>query len=370
MIDPLELHHSAFVADLHCDTVLRIRQGRDFSVRNERGHIDLPRLQEGGVGLQVFASWIDNELPADRCRAEADSLIDLLETTFSPLSDRIVICHDQDEVLTAGAAGKIAALLSIENGTAIENNLANLEHFYERGVRLITLTHFKSSEWCESSSDSESKISGLSEFGREVVTEMNRLGMIVDISHASVKAAEHVLETTTVPIVASHSCVHEICRVDRNLTDEQIRAIADNGGMIGLNLSTGFINQEWENVAREFYEARKDEIDSVDDLFDAGIKPHDHIKPVYREFWDTTDKVQVTIEQAVDHIDHIYKLVGADHIGLGSDFDGIARSPEGLADCSQWPNLTAELVRRGYRAREIRKILGGNFLRIIGDVCG
>jgi membrane dipeptidase len=370
-IDPLKLHNDALVADLHSDTALRMTAGFDFGLRDSKGSMDIPRLQEGGVDLQVFACWIPTRTPKGKCRSRADQLIDSVKAQVNRYNDKIAICKRASEAREIIDSGRIAALIGIENGVAIEDELANIDHFYNRGVRCLTLTHTASSDWCISSGDTEPKFEGLTDFGREVVAKMNQLGMIVDVSHASAKAVEEVLKVTNQPIIASHSCVDALCPHDRNLTDEQIKAIARNGGVIGINFFGGYLSPKWDEVVGPIMAAHKEETEAVgapyrDDL----VRQRELFSWLFEEMDVAIAGTDINVGTVVDHIDYIMGLVGPDYIGLGSDFDGVFSLPNDLKDCSMMPNITRELVKRGYSSIDIEKILGGNFMRVFGVVCG
>jgi membrane dipeptidase len=367
----LTLHREALVADMHSDTVMRMVKGFDFGVRDTTGNMDIPRLQDGGVDLQVFAVWLPTDTPKERCLPKADEMIDSLETQVNRHSDKIAICRSATEARRIIDSGRIAAFVGIENGVAIADDLANLDHFYQRGVRYMTLTHTASSDWCISSADTAPAFEGLTDFGRDVVRKMNDLGMIIDVSHASPKTVEEVLKITKCPIIASHSCVYNICQHDRNLTDDQIKAIAENGGVIGINFFGGYLSNRWEVVTDSIQQAHQAEIDSIDALYkDDYGKKHRALAWLFEEFDKALAKEDINVGTVVDHIDYIVKLVGPDYVGLGSDFDGVFSLPNDLKDCSMMPNITRELVRRGYSGTDIEKILGGNFMRVFQTVCG
>jgi len=369
--DPEKFHHNALVADMHNDTVLRIvEEGLDISKRDTSGHVDLPRLIEGGVDLQVFACWLDTKTPLEQCRDMIDVHIDSLEAQIGRNPDKIAICKTATEAEEIIGNGKIAAFLAIENGVAIANDLENLDHFYGRGIRYMTLTHVVSSDWCESSSDTTKlPFKGLSDFGREVVKRMNEIGMIIDLSHASVAAVDEVLKITKDPVIASHSCVFALCNHDRNLNDEQIKAIAANGGIIGINFYKGYLSQEYNDIYDAFKKEHRAEIDSIKELYYGTVDWTKEKRKLYAPLTAQIEKLDINVGTVVDHIDHIVKLVGPDHVGLGSDYDGVHRIPEGLDDCSMLPNITRELAARGYQTEDIRKILGENFMRVFRQVC-
>ena len=369
--DPLQLHKSSLVADMHSDTVLRMKKGFDFSIRDSLGHMDIPRLEEGGIDLQVIACWMPTDTPRDLCRPRVDEMIDSLEAQVARHSDKIAICRSAGEAEKIIASGRIAAFIGIENGVAIADDMANLQHYYDRGVRYMTLTHTSSSDWCISSADTAPKFDGLTDFGRDVVRKMNELGMIVDVSHAAPSVVDAVLKITTKPIIASHSCAYAICQHNRNLTDDQIRAIAKNGGVIGINFFDGYLSNRWNQVSDSIYAAHKIEIDSIEAIYkDDYGKRHQAMAGFYKEMEKKLGEVDVNVDSVVNHIDHMVKLVGPDYVGLGSDFDGVFALPNGLKDCSMMPNITRELVRRGYSDNDIKKILGWNFMRVFKQACG
>ncbi len=366
-----QIHNSALVADMHCDGVLKIKRGLNFAVRNTEGHMDIPRLIEGGNNLQVFACWVDTDTPVDSCRPVVDNLLDILDSLFAENPDKIAVCLNADQANRIIGEGKIAAFLGIENGVAIANDLNNLQHFYDRGVRYMTLTHTASSDWCISSGDTLPAFDGLTDFGRDVVRKMNELGMIVDVSHASVSAFEEIMKVSTAPVIASHSNVHAICPHDRNLTDDQIKAIAASGGVIGINYYNGYISKIWDERADSVWSLREDEYKAIKDQYkDDDSARNAALRPLRDWFKAEMASTPVTVTHVVGHIDYIVKLVGVDYVGLGSDWDGVRYMPEGLDDCSMVPNITRELVAWGYSDEDIRKILGGNFMRVFLNVCG
>jgi membrane dipeptidase len=371
-LDYMTLHKQALVADLHCDTAMRMKRGFDIAVRDTSGHMDIPRLQDGGVDLQVFACFVGTGTPPEECRPRVDKMMDSLVAQIERNPDKIDICLTAADAEKIIADEKIAAFIGIENGVAISNDLDNLRHFYERGVRYLTLTHTASSEWCISSADTAPAFHGLTDFGREVVKTMNELGMIIDISHASESAVEEVLKTSTDPVIASHSCVHAICPHDRNLTDDQIKAIAENGGVIGINFYGGYLSPggAWNTISDSIWEAHQAEVDSIRALYkDDRGKRYEALGPLFDEVRSELIRLNINVGTVVDHIDHIVKLVGPDYVGLGSDFDGVFGLPQGLSDCSMVPGITEELVARGYNQVDIEKILGGNFMGVFGQVC-
>jgi membrane dipeptidase len=367
---PAELHREALVVDLHSDAAMRLMNGVDFGRRDTTGHMDIPRLREGGIDLQVMACWLATETPIDFCRPHVDSMIDSLYAQLERYPDQIELCRTAAEAERIIDDDKIAIFIGIENGVAIANNLDNINHFYDRGVRYLTLTHTASNDWCISSADTAPAFHGLTDFGRDVVRRMNELGMIIDISHASPETVEEVLKITTDPVIASHSCVRALCDHDRNLTDEQIKAVAANGGVIGINFYNGYLSTAWRAASDSLFESHGAEFDSIHALYpDDGARRWQAMLPLINSVTAELDKVGVDVGTVCDHIDHIVKLVGPDYVCFGSDFDGVSGLPIGLKDCSGVPNITAELVKRGYSGKDIKKILGGNFMRVFKKVC-
>jgi membrane dipeptidase len=374
-INPLDLHREAFVADLHCDTVLLMRRGYDISKRNDNGHVDIPRLIDGGVNLQMFACCVDSSPPIDGCVEETESMIDRLTSGIADNNDRILLCRSHGDVVESDASGKIAALMSIENGLAIANDLDNLRRYYDQGVRSMTLVHAGSHDWCTSCFDKSPAFDGLSPFGLDVVRTMNELGMIIDVSHVSERAFYRTLEVSSAPVIASHSCASAVCNSPRNLTDDQLKALAERGGMAGINFCADFLSMECQAVSNEFYDKQFGDMMQASSLYlsrlsleeyNRQIKPY---QPMLDDWSAKLDPVAPSVSTVVDHIDHIVGLVGVDHVGLGSDYDGISKTPHRLEDCSKLPSITIELAKRGYEDDAIRKILGGNFMRVLAEVC-
>ncbi|HLS89015.1 MAG TPA: dipeptidase [Sphingobacteriaceae bacterium] len=318
------LHRDALVVDAHADTVLDIINGRPLGRRSRRGHVDLPRLRDGGVKVQVFAHYIQGEYKPDRALPRFLELLDAFLTEVDANASHITVVKTVAQLEEAVSQGKIAAVLAIEGGEALAGRLAVLRIFHRLGVRLIGLTWNERNDLADGVGESGTG-GGLSRLGVAVVQEMNRLGMVVDVSHLSDAGFWHVMEVSSRPVVASHSNCRALCNHPRNLSDEQIKALARNGGVMGMNFYPPFVDE---------------------------------------------DPRQATIDRIVDHMEHIVQLVGPDHVGLGSDFDGIDSTPIDLEDVSKLPRLTEAMVRRGFSDADIRKILGENFLRVFRQVWG
>lgn len=358
----VELNQNSLVIDFHCDTLQYVlMRGKDLSKRGETGAVDIPRLKEGGVNTQVFAAWVDSIFKGPFATKRALKLIDAMYEVLEKNPNSLELVLNSSDVERLARNNKIGALLGIEGGHALDGDIRILRNFHRLGVRLITLTWSNSNEIGDSSDDKPIH-NGLSEFGKSVVKEMNRLGMIIDLSHASDKTFWDVLGITKKPVVASHSNCRSIVKVPRNLTDDMIKAIAKNGGVIGINFYSGFVDDEFN---KKYIEWRKSQPPRERKAF----KDPEKWAEYKFSFFETPLPIQgPPLESLSKHIDHIYKLVGPDHIGLGSDFDGIDSAPVGLEDVSKLPNLTEALLKRGYTEKEIKKILGENFLRVIKKV--
>jgi membrane dipeptidase len=279
----------------------------------------------------------------------------------------LTLATSPDEVLNARSKNKIAVLLGIEGGHTIDNNLAVLRGFHARGVRYMTLTHNAATEWADSSNDAP-RHNGLTDFGRQVIREMNQLGMLIDISHASDATFYDVLETSRAPVIASHSCCRALCDASRNLDDSMIEALASDGGVIDITFHDAFLSQEYATANR----ARASEIASHEHAVNQKFGENEarnlmELQRLSDEAIRTGKLPQVSWEKIVDHIDHAVSLAGTDHVGIGSDFDG-AFMPEGMEDASKFPLLTEGLIARGYKEADIRKILGENTLRVMADI--
>ena len=361
-----KLHRQAIVVDTHIDTPQRfLDEDFDLTPRDPKGHIDLPRMKEGGLDAGFMSIYVDMRrhqgLEATR---RALQLIDSVNQQVARHPDQLVLATSAADVRRAHKQGKIALLMGMEGGTPIADDLRLLRLFYQLGVRYMTLTHGLANNWVDSSTD-EPKHNGLTDFGKEVVREMNRLGMLVDISHVSDKAFYDALEISQAPMIASHSSCRALCKHPRNMTDEMIKALAAKGGVIQINYHIGFLDQTYADA----YEKIAPELRARMRALAEQYKDDDHALSEAREalFKDYQAQLpKVSWERVVEHVDHAVRLVGPDHVGLGSDFDG-ATMPEGLNDVSYLPRLTQALLDRGYREKDIKKILGGNTLRVLEE---
>ena len=356
------IHREAVAVDTHLDTLQRVLyEGVDLGRRLPDGQVDLPRLREGGVHAPFFAVWVDSIFKGRAAVRQTDKLIDAMEGVIKKYPDQVELARTAADVERIRKAGRIAALMGIEGGHAINDSLDELRRFHQRGIRYMTLTWANNTSWADSSGDPRRR-GGLNDFGRQVVREMNRIGMIVDISHVSDETFYDVIKATQKPVIASHSSCRALANVKRNMSDDMIRALARNGGVIGINFYSGFLDAEFNrrlNAGKPYRPGPKD----LGDLHRLGAER-------YKTFITMTSLPPLPLEKLIDHIDHAVKRVGPDHVGLGSDFDGIDASPAGMEDVSKIPNITRALLQRGYSEVDVKKILGGNFMRVLKAVTG
>jgi membrane dipeptidase len=366
--DNRKLHRDAVVIDTHNDCVMRILNGEDLSHLTNKGHSDLPRFIDGGVDVQVFSIFVSPNNDLSSYFQLAEDQINAVDSFTAENTEKMRLVRTSDDIKNAVEDGKFAVMLGMEGGHPLENSIEKLRHFYKRGVRYVTLTWNNSTDWATSASDEEKNSGknirqGLSELGIQMVMEMNRLGMIIDVSHLGEHSFWDVIKTTTKPIIASHSSVWSICPNKRNLTDTQLKAIAENGGIVCVNFAPFFIDSGFALREKRLREENKARIDS----FNVTPKLNPSMKDISISVFlkDEYKKIRPPLTKLIDHIDYIVKLIGIDYVGLGSDFDGISSTPLDMDDVSCFPNITRELLRRGYKARDIKKILGDNFLRVL-----
>ena len=360
------MHFSALVADGHNDVLLRVMSGRDISNRTTEGHSDLVRLKEGGVGVQVFSVWMGPEYGFGSAFKRANQMIDSLESIARRNPEKAAIARTASEASELVKKGKIAAIIGVEGGHPIEDNLDYLDQLYKRGMRYMTLTWNNSTSWATSGND-ETKHSetlahkGLNEFGKQIVHRMNDLGVMVDLSHVGEQTFYDAIAASTKPVIVSHSSVYALAPHFRNLKDDEIRALAKNGGVMCINFYSGFIDSTYERRVSEIRHTHRALSDSIRRVY----KNEDHANDVIDSILvKEVDAVRPPLSVLIDHIDYVVKLVGADYVGIGSDFDGISAPPKEMEDVTCLPNITRELVKRGYSDDDIRKILGGNFMRV------
>ncbi len=364
------LHRDALVVDLHADTPTEffLDASYDFGVRHEDGHIDLPRLREGGVAAQFMIAWVPAELAAEpgASGAHALRLVDAVRD-IAARTPGARLAASAAEIEAARASGDVALLIGVEGGHALENSLEMLGRFHAAGVRYMTLTWNNANDWADACC-SPPRHGGLTEFGREVIREMNRLGMLVDVSHAADTTVAQVLEVSEAPILASHSCARALARLPRNVTDEQARAIARRGGVIGVNFFPAFLDDRY---GARFASLMKE----MESRAHAAYAAHGDRERARREAnaWlrSQLDALEpVSLDRLLDHVDHLVRVAGADHVALGSDFDGILTLPAGIRDASDMPRITEGMLARGHSEDDVVKILGLNVLRLLREVTG
>jgi membrane dipeptidase len=360
-----KLQSSSIVLDTHDDTTQRFFSNDfDLGKSNPDGSIDIPRMREGGMNAIFFSIWIDGRIMGPPAIQKALDQIDAVHENVRKFSKDMVFARTATDVRRAHTQGKIAALMGVEGGHMIGNDIRMVRIFADLGVRYMTLSHFYNDEWADSSTDKPVH-NGLTGFGKEIVREMNRQGMMVDISHVSDKTFYDALEISKAPLIASHSSCRALCNHPRNMSDDMIKALAAKGGVIQINYEKSFIDQAYKDASD------KQSGGVVQQMSDLAKICKDDEACISRERAKIQAKLtaegklpHVSWERIVDHIDHAVKLVGADHVGLGSDFDG-ADMPEGMEDCSKLPKITEALIRKGYSDADIKKILGENTLRVM-----
>lgn len=372
------------MADTHNDVLsTATMRGLDIgSNLSDKTHSDLARFKKGGVDVQVFSIWCDEHFGKDTAFQYANIEIDSLYAIARRNSNRMTIVTTPQQLMQAVRQHKLAAMIGVEGGHMIENNMAYLDSFYKRGVRYMTLTWNNSTPWATSAKDeSELKVKarrrnhpaipamsddwersiGLTTFGKQIVKHMNDLGMMVDLSHVGEQTFWDAIHTTTKPVLVSHSCVYALCPVFRNLKDDQIKAIGKNGGVIQVNFYSGFLDSTFDRKIRSLYAAHKSQRDSLRQTGWTSFAIDDWQAATYK---DEMEAIRPPLSLLIDHIDYIVKLIGVDHVGLGSDFDGISSAPQQLDGVQDFPLITKALLQRGYTKSDIDKILGGNFIRV------
>ncbi|HYC61802.1 MAG TPA: dipeptidase [Thermoanaerobaculia bacterium] len=362
------LHRRAIIVDGHCDTPYRLlRHHVHLDEHDPEAQADLRLLQESGITASFFAAYVPPFYAGRGAARFARTLIDLIESEVARRPDALTLCNDSAGIRAAKRDGKLAVMIGVEGGHAIEDSLDILRELHARGARYMTLTHVNTNNWCDSSGD-QPRHGGLTEFGRDVVRTMNDLGMIVDVSHVSDDAFFHVIEATRVPVVATHSSARALCRHPRNMTDDMLRTLAKNGGVCMVNFFSAFISDE---VAQVIMAAQKRPKNANSDAGTGGTEemPDDRTDwDTYLEWFQSLGCPAATLDQVADHIFHIANVAGIEHVGIGSDFDGVPALPDGLQTAAGLPMLTARLVERGMSEGDVEKVLGANFMRVFEEV--
>lgn len=359
------IHFKSVVVDTHNDAVTACIEKKVSLDQDLRGinHSDLKRFKEGGLDYQLFSIWCDGDKKNPYAWAMRE--MDTLDAVAARNPDKMVVAKNWAQIQKALKEGKLVAQYGVEGGHMIEDDINKLDTFYKRGVRYMTLTWNNSPSWASSHTDEKNAKytgpRGLTSFGKQIIQRMNQLGMIVDISHVGEATFWDAIKTTTKPVIASHSNAYSICPVTRNLKDDQIKAVGKNGGVIHLNFFSAFVDSTFQAKNTAFRKKHKAELDA---LLATGIQQEYAQSTLAEKYKEETDANKPDIEALMKHLDHIVKLIGVDHVGLGSDFDGIDSAPKQLKTVVDYPEFTKALIKRGYNDTDIAKILGGNFLRV------
>jgi membrane dipeptidase len=363
-----KLHSSSIVVDTHDDTTQRFLDGKfDLGGRSSKGSIDIPRMREGNLSAIFFSIWIPSKVTGPEAVNRAMVQIDAVRQQVRKHPDDLVLATTAADIREARKQDKIAALMGVEGGHMINSDLGVLRSFAALGVRYMTLTHSGNDEWADSSTD-KAEHNGLTAFGKDVVREMNRLGMMVDISHVSDKTFYDTLEVSKAPLIASHSSCRAICDAPRNMTDQMIKDLAVKGGVIQINYHVGFLSQEFRNAEKANPEINKaisaEVMKLCGDNEGCQLIEGDRIT---RQYVEQGKLPRVDYTKIIEHIDHAVKVAGVEHVGLGSDFDG-ANMPYGMEDATRLPAITEALLKKGYSEGDVKKILGENTLRVMLEV--
>jgi membrane dipeptidase len=371
-----QIHDSALIVDTHADTPQRfLDEGYDIGSTdpNDIGHISLEKARRGNLGAEFFSIWVDPQTTQGNYARHSFDLIDSVYEQAAHHPDRMMMAFSTDDIERAHRQHKLATLMGIEGGHSIENDMHLLRDFYRLGVRYMTLSWSNTNEWADSSGDiDDPKVQhhdGLTDFGKQVVLEMNRLGMMVDISHVADKTFWDAIATTKAPVIASHSSARALVNAPRNMTDDMLKAVAKNDGVIQVNFFNGFDDETFRKTLDAQAKDHTAAIQKFVDEQKAQGKPVDYVQVdrIEREWMAKIPRPP--LKSLIDHIDHIAKVAGVDHVGLGSDFDGVSgATPQGIDSAADLPKITQALLERGYSPEDIAKILGGNLMRVFREV--
>ena len=369
--DPLSIHRRAITVDMHADTVQRIIDEHvDINQQLADGHLDAVRAREGGLDAQFFSIWVEPQLfggGGPGAMKRADIQIEAVRALAEKHPETWQLATTANDVRKASENGRIAALMGLEGGYAIDERLENVDRYFQMGVRYMSPAWSVSTTWAGSSGDEAGKTRGLNDFGKQVVREMNRLGMMVDVSHVSDKTFWDIVNTSSRPVIATHSGCRAIANVPRNLTDDMIVALAKTGGVVNVIFYPEHIEPGWSEKKKRVDAEISELVQRASDEEPGGVAQKKLARDRVRAREYLKRLPSVSVSRIVDHIDHIVKLVGIDHVGIGSDFDGVQAVPADLKSVADLPKLTEELLRRGYSEQDIDKILGGNMLRVMEE---
>jgi len=359
----VELAKRFLLIDTHIDVPYRLHdRPDDVGGSTESGDFDFPRAVQGGLNVTFVSIYVPAKYQeTGGAKDFADEMIELVERIVVEHPDKFEMVASADEAAAVMGGGKLGFAMGLENGAPIEGDLANLNYFFDKGVRYITLTHSENNHISDSSYATERKWQGLSPFGRELIVEMNRIGMLIDVSHVSDATLEQVLKLTHAPVIASHSsCRHFTPGWERNISDEMIVAVGDNGGVVQINFGSAFLRGDSQQQGSAYWDAREKHI--AEHQLDADSE---QLTAWDEAYWSDRTKLFADVTDVADHIERVVELAGIDHVGIGSDYDGVGDSlPTGLKDVSQYPNLIAVLLERGYSEEDIEKICSGNLMRV------
>jgi len=367
--DPDVIHRRAIAIDMHADTPQRLLDEQvNLQERLIDGHFDTVRARAGGLDAQFFSIWVEPQLfggGGPTAMKRADDQIASVKALAEKHPDTWQFATSASDIRRIVGENKLAALTGLEGGYAIDDNLANVERYYQLGVRYMSPAWSVSTNWAGSSGDAAGQARGLNDFGKQVIREMNRLGMMVDVSHVSDKTFWDIVNISSKPVIATHSGCRAITNVPRNLTDEMIKAIAKTGGVVNVIFYPEHLEPGWSEKKKTVDAQIAPQVQQASQEAQGGAAQKKLARDRVRSVEFAKRLPPVSVARLVDHIDHVVKLVGVDHVGIGSDFDGVQSTLSDLADISELPNLTRELLRRGYSAGDVEKILGGNMLRVM-----
>ena len=370
--DALSIHRRAISIDMHADTTQRmVDEGLDLSQRLADGHLDAVRMKEGGLDAQFFSIWVEPQLYGGGGAGaikRADEQINAVRRLAEKHPETWELATTAADIRRIAGAGRLAALMGLEGGYAIDERLEMVERYYRMGVRYMSPAWSVSTSWAGSSGDEVGRSRGLNDFGKRVIREMNRLGMMVDVSHVSDQTFWDIVNTSTKPVIATHSGCRAIARVARTLDDEMLKALAEKGGVCCVLFYPEFLEPGWSEKKKRVDAEISGLVQRASDAEKGGVARKKLARDRVRTEEYRKRLPPVTVSRLVDHIDHIVKLVGIDHVGIGSDFDGVQAVPTDLGTVADFPNLTKELLRRGYTESDVTKILGGNILRVMEEV--
>ena len=361
------IHAQAIVIDTHSDTTPRFEEADwSFLERHERGHMDLPRIREGGLDVQFWSIYMGKREGEGEAIREAIGRIDAVHELVRKHPDEIALAGSVAEIRAGVAQRKLVSLMGVEGGHIIEGQLSALRTYYQLGVRYMTLTHSFNTDWADSAGTREPvapEHNGLTPFGRDVVREMNRLGMLVDVSHVSDETFYDAIETSRAPLIASHSSCRAVADSARNMSDDMLRKLAANGGVIMINFYSGYVDMDSAKANDEHRKALAPELEALQAQYP---NPSPELRRARAELIAAKPFPQTSLDRLLDHFDHAIRVAGPDHVGIGADWDGVSSLPKGMDDITHLPALTRGLLERGHSEDTVRKVLGENLLRVLG----